>query len=96
MIQARCAVFETNSSSVHAVTYCTMQEFNDFLDGKLFFDIQLADLVPATREFNNSQYSYRDMMRIQNCDYSDESVTVEPVALSDGTKFGVIRYDREE
>lgn len=34
--QIRNSVFETNSSSVHSITICTQNEFNDWRDGKVY------------------------------------------------------------
>lgn len=96
MITVRPCVFETNSSSVHAIAYCTKQEFLDFVDGKLMFDIDEEKLVPTEKGFNASQYTYRELERIQNDDYCEGTASTELKKLSDGTEFGVVRYDRYE
>ena len=36
MIQVRQGVFETNSSSTHSITMCTKNEFNEWIDGKIY------------------------------------------------------------
>lgn len=36
MIQVRQGVFETNSSSVHSITMCTQNEFDDWRNGKVY------------------------------------------------------------
>ena len=36
MRQIRNNVFETNSSSTHSIAICTEDEFNDWMDGKLY------------------------------------------------------------
>ena len=36
MIQVRQGVFETNSSSTHSITMCTKNEFNEWVDGKIY------------------------------------------------------------
>ena len=36
MIQARCGVFETNSSSTHSITMCTKNEFDEWRNGKVY------------------------------------------------------------
>lgn len=96
MIQVRPGIFETNSSSVHAITFCTKQEFVDFMDGKLIFDIYEGELVPASKTYNNNQYTYRELERIQNDDYCEGTASAELKKLSDGTEFGIVRYDRYE
>lgn len=96
MITVRPCVFETNSSSVHAIAYCTKQEFLDFVDGKLMFDIYENKLVPFEKAFNASQYTYRELERIQNDDYCESTASAELKKLNDGTEFGVVRYDRYE
>ena len=35
-IQIRQGVFETNSSSVHSITICTQNEFDDWRNGKVY------------------------------------------------------------
>lgn len=48
MLQVRKGVFETNSSSIHTLTIATEDEFNDFIDGKLFYNEDNCKLL--TRE----------------------------------------------
>lgn len=36
--QIRKGLFETNSSSCHTLTICTEEEYEDFKNGKLFYD----------------------------------------------------------
>lgn len=36
--QIRKGLFETNSSSCHTLTICTEKEYEDFKNGKLFYD----------------------------------------------------------
>ena len=38
MIQIRNNIFETNSSSVHSITLCSEDEFEQFKKGNLLFD----------------------------------------------------------
>ena len=96
MIQVRQGIFETNSSSVRAIAYCTKQEFMDFMNGKLMFDIYDETLVPATKIYDNNLYTYRELERIQNDDYCEGTASAELKKLNDGTEFGIVRYDREE
>ena len=36
MFQVRRGIFETNSSSTHSITMCTKNEFNEWVDGKIY------------------------------------------------------------
>lgn len=38
MLQIRRNIFETNSSSVHAMTICTKDEYDKFRSGELYWD----------------------------------------------------------
>jgi hypothetical protein len=38
MLQIRRDIFETNSSSVHAMTICTKDEYEKFMNGELYWD----------------------------------------------------------
>ena len=96
MLKIRQSIFETNSSSVHAIAYCTTEEFQKFMDGELMFDIYDEKLIPFEKQFNSNFYTYRELERIRNDYYCDGTASAELKELSDGTKFGVIRYDREE
>ena len=58
MKQVRRCVFETNSSSTHSITFCTEKEFEDFKNGKLLWDIDDEELVPAVPQ-NNGCFTYQ-------------------------------------
>lgn len=94
MIQVRPGIFETNSSSVHAIAYCTKQEFMDFMDEKLMFDVYDEKLVPYTRAYDPNLFSYRELERIENDWSFSGTASAELVTLSDGTQFGVVKYDK--
>ena len=53
-VQIRQGVFETNSSSTHAVSVCTKTQWEDYKSGKLWLDNNL-DFLPAAEaeEYNN-------------------------------------------
>ena len=55
-VQIRQGVFETNSSSTHAVSVCTKQQWDDYKAGKLWMNIGLQ-LLPAedAQEHNNDR-----------------------------------------
>lgn len=96
MLKIRQSIFETNSSSVHAIAYCTAEEFQKFMDGELMFDIYDEKLIPFEKQFNSNFYTYRELERIQNDDYCGSTASAELKKLNDGTEFGIIRYDRYE
>lgn len=50
MIQIRQGLFETNSSSTHSLTMCTSSDFEDWKSGKLIYDFEEEELIPATEE----------------------------------------------
>ncbi len=50
MKQIRKSVFETNSSSTHTLTMCTKEEYDDWKNGKLLFDIYHKKFVPLLEE----------------------------------------------
>lgn len=45
MINVRMNVFETNSSSVHTLVMCDQNDFEKWIDGKLYLDIYEDDFV---------------------------------------------------
>ena len=47
-IKIRRNVFETNSSSVHSLTFCTDSEFEQWRCGKLIFDYWEDKLIPIS------------------------------------------------
>lgn len=48
--QVRTGVFETNSSSVHAITLCTEEDYKLWEDGKKIYSKWNDELVPITEE----------------------------------------------
>ena len=53
-VQIRQGVFETNSSSTHAVSVCTKQQWEDYKAGKLWMNMNLQLLpVEDAQEYNN-------------------------------------------
>lgn len=50
MKQVRRGVFETNSSSTHSITICTLEEFEKFKAGELVWDEWNDKLIPITNE----------------------------------------------
>lgn len=53
-VQIRQGVFETNSSSTHAVSVCTKQQWEDYKAGKIWLNSYLNFLpADAAEEYNN-------------------------------------------
>jgi len=52
--QVRCGVFETNSSSTHALTMCTKSDFEKWVDGELVWSRWSEELVPITNKVKES------------------------------------------
>lgn len=61
MISARFNVFETNSSSTHAICICTENEFKEWQDGKKIWnhwDEEIVD-IPNPQEYEENDYKYK-------------------------------------
>lgn len=100
MKQVRKAVFETNSSSVHSLTFCTVEEYEKFLKCQLYLDIYDEKMVhpqdvDTSGEFDENIFSIRELNRAERTS-SYESVEVNHgiKELSDGTHFAYIKYDK--
>lgn len=46
----RYKVFETNSSSSHALCVCTPEEYEKFLNGELMLHVDSATLIPTASD----------------------------------------------
>ncbi len=55
--QIRPEVFETNSSSVHALTVCTKAEYAAFKNGELLYD-NWDDKLVSLEEKNDDTFDY--------------------------------------
>ena len=55
MIQVRQGIFETNSSSTHALTMCTESDFNKWKNEELIYDRYEEVLVPYTDEIRKAK-----------------------------------------
>ena len=54
-VQVRQGVFETNSSSTHAISVCTKSQWEDYKSGKLWLNRNLDFLpVAEAEEYNNN------------------------------------------
>ena len=59
----RRGVFETNSSSVHSITMCSENEWNEWKQGELVWDYYTEKLIPVNNDVeadNERYYSYED------------------------------------
>lgn len=54
MLQIRKSVFETNSSSTHSLTMCTLEEYQKFSNGELYYSDINKKLI--TKEEVNEKY----------------------------------------
>ena len=80
MFSIRCGVFETNSSSVHAMVICTAEEYKQFKQGELWFLNWPAKLVTkeeAAKAFLKNRYAKNDgwnidkLMELPDEDFED-------------------------
>ena len=88
--QIRRGTFETNSSSVHSITMCELDEYTKWVDGELYLDrwgrgfITLKEYQDGLEEYisENQTYSYND-------EYFENS-ELEDMYKSE---FGYVTYD---
>ena len=60
MIQIRKNIFETNSSSVHSITICTEEDFQQWKKGNLIWDYNLEKLIKPDEIDKNDEYYDED------------------------------------
>lgn len=69
--QIRCGVFETNSSSVHAITMCTELDYHKWRNGELIYDRWEEKLVPISdktkKETTNGDYLTYEQFNDYEC-----------------------------
>lgn len=58
MLQVRRSIFETNSSSIHSLTFVTSDEMDSFKAGTLLFDRWSDKLVTKEEAERNEDHSY--------------------------------------
>ena len=64
MLQIRKGVFETNSSSTHALILCTQEEYDKLVTHELFWDVEgdrLVDFAEAKCAFLDFLLEYHDL-----------------------------------
>ena len=60
MIQIRKNIFETNSSSVHSITICTEEDFQQWKKGNLIWSYSFEKLIKPDEIDKNDQYYDED------------------------------------
>ena len=60
MKQTRTGLFETNSSSTHALTMCNDEEYKAWLDGKLLYGVAEEKLVKNTGDLPEEWYMSKE------------------------------------
>lgn len=70
MRQIRRNVFETNSSSTHSITMCNANEYDDWKNGKVYFN---DSWIYGTSEYQNKSFvTKEEIVDIYNkCNYED-------------------------
>lgn len=99
MIQIRPGTFETNSSSTHALVFCTAEEYQKYLNDELLLDIYDETLRPNNAEWHSECLKHSSIVVLEEeSDFTGCYITYdhELVELSDGTKFGKIKFDKDE
>lgn len=94
--QIRRGVYETNSSSCHALSMCSGEEYEKWKNGELVFDRESYRLIPATEKDEDDPEGY-----LSPKEYFDEmgayfETFIDSYKLPDGQKvvaFGYYGYD---
>lgn len=95
-VQIRKSVFETNSSSVHTMTICSENKFNDWVEGKLlysYFDDSFIE-PGEMREETAKDYGYQTYEEFLSVE--DLDTFVQHYVTESGDKivaFGVYGYN---
>lgn len=79
-VQVRQGVFETNSSSTHAVSVCTLSEWEDYRNGKLWLNMNSLTFLP---EYDAKIYN------------ADKITEAKARAERGGWNFDITDYDWE-
>ena len=61
MIKIRRNVFETNSSSTHSLCICSEKEYNDWIDGKLLFNVWTGTFIETDKIVGNPDLDDEDI-----------------------------------
>lgn len=101
MIQIRSGIFETNSSSVHAMVLCTEEEYWKFAIGALAVNVDDETMTSDINgrwsrtglDFDKINDSYQCYDEKIGKHFVDAEYKL--VELSDGTQVGFIKYEAE-
>lgn len=89
MLQIRRGIFETNSSSVHSLTFLSDDDYDKFLTGEYVFALCYDKVVPIDSEESEEGYITSD--DDYDC-YGRYDVTHERIELPDGGHANYICY----
>ena len=71
MIQIRNGVFETNSSSTHSLCICTEDEFQNWVNGKMFLDYYGGKLI-YPKDLPNE---YKHAIDVNDPEYDEDAAS---------------------
>lgn len=92
MKQIRHAVFETNSSSVHAITICTAQEYKEWAKGKRIYDWYTGKLVPCVPGETDDEERFYTQDHFNDYFYDIYEPIDEEYTTPNGEKIVVFGY----
>ena len=73
--QIRCGVFETNSSSVHSLTMCSIDEYEKWKNEEILFwqdESKFATKQEIIEELKQSRWSYNNSLKYPDVNWEDE------------------------
>lgn len=94
--QVRRGVYETNSSSCHAISMCSGEEYEKWKNGELVFDRELEALIPVTEKDEDSPEEYLSQDEYYEEMGADFETFHASYELPDGQEvvaFGYYGYD---
>lgn len=108
MLNIRRNIFETNSSSTHALVILTDQEFNDWKNNKLYINFYNTELLPLDKAkqlyeehkskyntFNDFEWEYirgSEFMNYTIFNNMDEYEDLTQAFIKNGQKFWIVGY----
>ena len=98
--QIRRGVFETNSSSVHSLTMCAGDKFDEWTKGKLIWDKWSEELVSITPEIQESldagEAVYLTYDQFNDWDYIEFETFKQGYTTSSGDQIVAFGYYGED
>lgn len=98
--QIRRGVYETNSSSVHAITMCMGSDYDKWIDGELIWDRWDEVLIPITDQNKESieddKWRYLTYERFNDYEYVDQETFEDGMTTPSGERvvaFGYYGHD---